>query len=76
MCDEGKLDVGQLLITQNNSFLFFKYIINFQKNIETTFSIWIYWRWTAELVKELKELNKIGCYSAMVLVTEKLEGKK
>lgn len=58
LCEEKKLDVGQLLITQNNS-LFFKYIINFptKKHWKQPSQYDYIENGLAELVKKIKELN-------------------
>lgn len=58
LCDEKKFDVGQLLITQNNS-LFFKYIINFptKKHWKQPSQYQYIEDGLTELVKKIEELN-------------------
>ncbi len=58
LCEEKKLDVGQLLITPNNS-LFFKYIINFptKKHWKQPSQYDYIEDGLAELVKKIKALN-------------------
>lgn len=58
ICSDGKLDVGQLLITQSNS-LFFKYIINFptKKHWKQPSQYQYIEDGLAQLVEKIRELN-------------------